>query len=198
MSSPKSQGSSYEREIAVKLSLWYSKGKRDDIFYRSHSSGGRATNRKKAGKELKGQYGDICATDPMGKPLIDKWCVECKHGYSRKTNIKGNKKQSALLWCILDILDSEQKTSTFIELWRLAKKEARDAGKNTVPILIMQRTRRTSIIAIPIAEFNLWASLANTFVPTYIIVQRRGLSGIVIMRLEHFFDWTMGVIRNRF
>src|SRR5574343_614270 len=108
MAHPKAQGSSYEREIARQISLWYSKYKRDDIFYRSHSSGGRATNRKKAGKELKGQYGDICATDPSGKPLIDKWTIECKHGYGEKLKVKVGKKVKTFdrQWCLLDMLDS--------------------------------------------------------------------------------------------
>jgi hypothetical protein len=45
------KGSSFEREIAKLLSLWWSEGMRDDVFYRSHASGGRFTMRRKSGKD---------------------------------------------------------------------------------------------------------------------------------------------------
>jgi len=205
MTNPKTQGGNYEREIASLLSLWYTKNKRDDIFYRSHSSGGRATNRKKAGKELEGQYGDICATDPSGKPLIDAWVCECKHGYGEKLKVKVGKKIKTFdrQWCLLDMLDSEQKVSVLIKLWRLAKKEARDAGRGKESILIMQRARRASIIAMTKKEFNLWCwhtmqqTMKENF-PTHIIVNRKGLAPIVLMRLASFFEWTQNVVVNRF
>jgi hypothetical protein len=205
MTNPKAQGGSYEREIAAALSLWYSEGRRDDIFYRSHSSGGRATNRKRVGKELQGQYGDICATDPMGKSLIDKWTIECKHGYGEKLKVKVGKRKTKTFdrqWCLLDMLDSEQKVPVFINLWRLAKKEARDAGKESVPILIMQRARRASLIAMPEKEFNIWKGIDtcidSSAVPTTILVKRKGLSGIIIMNLQSFFNWTENIPRDRF
>lgn len=77
------KGSSYEREVCKKLSLWWTHGKRDDVFWRSSNSGGRATMRGKAGKRTAGSYGDIAATDPIGKPLIDLFTIELKRGYNK-------------------------------------------------------------------------------------------------------------------
>ena len=54
----KAKGSSFEREIARILSLWWSKGTRDDIFGRTMSSGAWGTQRAKAGKSTFGQYGE--------------------------------------------------------------------------------------------------------------------------------------------
>lgn len=79
------KGGQYEREICKKLSLWWTKNRSDDVFWRSASSGGRATNRKKQGKKTFGHHGDVCLTNPIGKPFLDLFCLEVKRGYSKFT-----------------------------------------------------------------------------------------------------------------
>lgn len=79
------KGSSYEREICKKLSEWWSRTGADDIFWRTHGSGARATSRSKRGKSLGKQYGDICAVDTRGKSLIDVCTISCKRGYAKTT-----------------------------------------------------------------------------------------------------------------
>lgn len=74
----KGKGSGFEREVCAKLSLWISKGKNKDIFWRSAMSGGRATIHHSAGQPIR-QYGDICAVAPEGHPFIQDWYIECKH-----------------------------------------------------------------------------------------------------------------------
>jgi hypothetical protein len=74
------KGSNFEREVAKQLSLWWTGGSRDDIFWRSCISGGRATQRKKFGKATYGSYGDIAAVDPIGEPLLRMWTIELKRG----------------------------------------------------------------------------------------------------------------------
>ena len=71
----KRKGSGFERLIAKDLSLWISKGQRNDIFWRTHSSGSLGTNRR-----CKLEYGDIMAIDDAGKPLTDKYNIECRCG----------------------------------------------------------------------------------------------------------------------
>lgn len=71
----KRKGSSFERYIAKQLSLWISKGIRNDIFWRTHSSGSLGTVGKR-----RLEYGDIMAIDDAGKPLTDKYNIECRHG----------------------------------------------------------------------------------------------------------------------
>ena len=70
------KGSVFEREICKELSLWITSGERDDIFWRTAGSGGRATMRKKSGKTTANQEGDVCATDPIGQST-------CEHCYYR-------------------------------------------------------------------------------------------------------------------
>lgn len=70
----KQKGGRYEREISVALSQWITGGARDDVFWRSAMSGGRATVR---GTDVR-QAGDICAVAPEGHVLCDRYFIECK------------------------------------------------------------------------------------------------------------------------
>lgn len=74
----KSKGSSFERKICTRLSLWVTHGKRKDVFWRSSMSGGRATVIRARGGENR-QGGDICAVAPEGHVLTDRFFFECKH-----------------------------------------------------------------------------------------------------------------------
>lgn len=72
----KQKGASFERAVCKHLSLWISKGKRDDIYWRSAMSGGRAT----LAKGTRGtQAGDISSIDSMGELLTNAFLIECKH-----------------------------------------------------------------------------------------------------------------------
>lgn len=74
----KLKGGAYEREIAVALSKWISSGEREDVFWRSSLSGGRATVSRKKGKLLKTSAGDLSAIHPLGQPFLNKFYPECK------------------------------------------------------------------------------------------------------------------------
>ena len=71
----KAKGSSFERDICKRLSLWLTAGKSEDVFWRSAMSGGRATVAK--GKVR--QAGDITSVSPEGHILTDRLYLECKH-----------------------------------------------------------------------------------------------------------------------
>ncbi len=74
----KSKGNSFERYVAKSLSKWISNGKTDSAFWRSQSSGARATQNYKSGNIVSGQFGDICNTDPEYKLLTDISVIELK------------------------------------------------------------------------------------------------------------------------
>jgi len=80
-----SKGAEFERKISKQLSLWWSNGERDDIFWRSQQSGGRATIRRKKELTTANQEGDLTAMHPMGQPLIDLISIELKCGYPEFT-----------------------------------------------------------------------------------------------------------------
>ena len=79
------KGRTFEIALATQLSLWWTEGERDDVFWHTHDSGGRATKRAAKGKKTKNLHGDICAVDPIGQPLIDMITFEAKRGYNRHT-----------------------------------------------------------------------------------------------------------------
>lgn len=74
----KRKGGAFEREVCQRLSLWFSVGKRDDLFWRSSMSGGRATVKHKKGHANETQVGDVSAIHPDGARLTDHVVIECK------------------------------------------------------------------------------------------------------------------------
>jgi hypothetical protein len=75
----KGKGAAFERVVCKQLSLWWTGGKHDDIFWRTSGSGARAKVRGR--KRTFGQYGDVQATNPIGQPLLNLCTIEIKCGY---------------------------------------------------------------------------------------------------------------------
>lgn len=73
------KGGAYERTLSVLLSLWVSSGRREDLFWRTAQSGGRATIGRRKGKDLARTAGDIGAIDPRGEWLCGTFLIEAKH-----------------------------------------------------------------------------------------------------------------------
>jgi hypothetical protein len=67
---PKQLGNTWEREFCKDLSLWWTKGKDDKVFWRSDSSG--------AVKGVSELAGDVKAIKEIGYPLIDNVIIELK------------------------------------------------------------------------------------------------------------------------
>lgn len=139
------KGSSFERFISEKLSLWWTENKRTDIFWRSSNSGGRATARKKVGKETSGQYGDLAAIDPIGSPLLKVCAIELKRGYSGHT--------------ISDLLDlPATATQQIYEEWFEKVIRSHTHASSFAWMLLVRRDRREAFCFIP---NNLWVALRN-------------------------------------
>jgi hypothetical protein len=144
------KGADFERDISRTLSLWWSHGERDDIFWRTSMSGGRATVRRKAGKATAYQAGDITATDPIGAPLIKATVIELKRGYGR--------------YCVLDTLDSRNVTTTVLGGFiAQVQEELKQAGIRNF-LLICKRDGRSPFVLFP-APVNC-AGLFTDEVPT--------------------------------
>ena len=150
-----SKGSSFEREVCKELSLWWTNQEADDIFWRSHTSGARATQRKKKGKTTYGQDGDVTATHPCGQPLLDFFSIEIKRGYAKHT--------------IHDCLDKaktmkQQPFADFIEQAWLGH----DNAQSRYWLLIHKRDRRMAMAYFPKDAFaDLYKnSKSKTYVKT--------------------------------
>lgn len=137
--SSKDKGSSFERDICKELSLWWTNGKRDDVFWRTAGSGGRATNRMKQGQQTAGACGDMTFVDAVGDPLLKLCCFEFKRGYGK--------------WCLLDIIDrrpvKKKGKPTIIEQFWLQATQSADAAGVRFPVVIFRRDKRKSGILGP-------------------------------------------------
>ena len=136
MGSRAGKGSSFEREVCKKLSLWWTTGQDDDVFWRTSGSGARAKTRSKKNKTTFGQCGDIQATNPIGQPLIDLCSIELKRGYSKAT--------------FADLLDRspEAKEQVYEEFVLQAELDSTNAQAKSW-MLIVKRDRRQALLFIP-------------------------------------------------
>lgn len=180
------KGSPFEREIAVALSLWWTKNERDDVFWR-RDSGARAKRRTRDDKHTFGAHGDIVAADPVGVPLTNCCTIELKRGYKK--------------WSFLDIIDQlpmkkGQKNRTLQPFEEFAHQVCEDAQDiNTYPVIIARRDKRQSVIAIPNQLFeDISASYVLKKHETPLIVFKspqlpKLAQEMVVIRFSAFCEW---------
>ena len=123
----KAKGAEFERQTCKSLSLWISKGTREDIFWRSAMSGGRATIGLAEGKNLASQSGDISAVDALGFKFTQRFYVECK--FYKDLQLKNV------------LIDGPSKLTSF---WKDTVFEAHNYGK--WPMLIAKENRAPVLI----------------------------------------------------
>lgn len=76
----KAKGGGYERSVCKRLSQWVSKLAREDVFWRSAMSGGRArVHFGKREANMRAQCGDVTAIHQLGNLLTRVFVIECKH-----------------------------------------------------------------------------------------------------------------------
>lgn len=133
----KDKGSSFEREVCRRLSRWISDGKRDDLLWRSASSGGRATFQLRTkGTLATAQAGDVTAIDVAAFPLMSLIMVECK-------SYKDLQLPSALF----------KGTGTLWGFWKRTVSDAAAFGK--APVLVAKQNRMP-VLAVLSREFRLF------------------------------------------
>lgn len=115
----KRKGASFERKICRDLSEWVTEGKRQDCFWRSAMSGGRATVGLKSGKLHVRQAGDITSVSQEGHPLTNIFYIECKHVRD------------------LHIDKFILKRGQLFKFWNVAKREAKKYDR--IPMLIARQ-----------------------------------------------------------
>lgn len=127
----KSKGAEFERQVCKKLSLAMSKGKRDDLFWRSAMSGGRATVKFKKGEKNITQVGDITAIDPIGYKLTDKFVIECK-------------RYKKISW--ESLIYGKPVKGNILEFWEKLKKEAELADKWS--LLVIKENGKEPVVCV--------------------------------------------------
>jgi hypothetical protein len=127
----KSKGGQFERDICRALSLWVTRGKRDDIYWRSAMSGGRATVGLRSGKKRKAQAGDISYVDKKGKPLLDVFVIDCKFRQPKHVRFDV-------------LLTKAAYAGTVLEYWDKIRGEARKFNKR--PMLIIKQNNAPTFV----------------------------------------------------
>ena len=123
----KAKGGEFERYCCKRLSLWVTKGKRDDVFWRSAMSGGRATLQLRQEIVNMAQSGDMTAIAPEGYEL----CSLCLFEYKHYRDLK--------------IANGLLKDTGFLaEFWRATVKAA--ARYDKAPVLICKQNLLPPIV----------------------------------------------------
>lgn len=131
------KGNPFERKVCDQLSEWWLGGKKDTVFWRTATSGARATVRKRKDLQTKGQHGDIGAVDPIGAPFTELITTELKRGYGSNS--------------IADVLDrpSKRLDPPYVQWCLKAMRCAKDAG-TPYWMVISRRDQHESIVCVPI------------------------------------------------
>ena len=130
------KGAAFERSCCRQLSLWWSAGRSDCVFWRTSGSGGRAALRSRQGKDTLNHYGDVMAVDPQGSPLLDVLTIEIKCGYSKYT--------------IADLLDKpEHAAQQQYEKWFAQAIAGQEQSGSAYWILIVKRNKRVAFLCMP-------------------------------------------------
>jgi len=178
------KGPDFEREIPKELSLWWTNGERDDVFWRVKGSGSRAKSRlRKHGKTTYGQHGDIKAEDPIGVPLLKVVTLELKRGYKK--------------WSFLDVLDRPpmrkgQKNRTlqpFEEFMEQVQEDCEAYG--TCPCLICKRDKRQKFVVIPLMLFADMQCRIGEYYGFTITIEESSIikQPMIALNYKQFFSW---------
>lgn len=180
------KGGAFERDMCRTLSLWFSYGKRDDIFWRTAGSGARATVRMKQGKMTADSAGDISAIHPSGKALTRLCIFELKRGYSQK-----NRSAGISLLTMIDKLANE-KDPILLSWFKKLNKELKEHDRK-FGFIIFKRDRKNICIAFTRETLN-YLKERNTkklkyalFCPMAHIMLWE--TEIIIVGIENFLRW---------
>ena len=163
------KGSGWERKLCKMLSLWWSHGESDACFWRTSTSGARATVRTRKGLRTECSYGDITAVDPIGQPLTRLFTIEAKKGYPA--------------FRFGDLLESKATGQILLQFVEQAKKEAKDAG-TPLWMLVVCKDRREPVVLVPYDE-RLFEHISCCD-RMFIYYSGKGLPHFIAVRLEDF------------
>lgn len=154
------KGANFERSFCKTLSLWWSNRERDDLFWRSSMSGGRATIRGRQGKTTAGHCGDICSTHPMSAPLTNLITFELKSGYNKTAHVH-------------TLMDIGKKTKQqMYEAWIEQAVNAAERAGTPHWMLIHRRDGREPFCFIDYTLFQMLKNHQDLFIPEPVPLMR--------------------------
>lgn len=152
------KGSRFEREISKQLSRWWTGGERDDVFWRSSQSGGRATQRAKRGVRTYGSCGDLTALDPIGEPLLKMFTIELKRGSSYKysgdlLDFKPENIHHPWVQCLLQAIRSHEQAGS--RYWMLISRRDHRQAIVYLPNGVLRMLRDGKSFSLPLTAMKL-------------------------------------------
>lgn len=171
------KGSKFERKMCKKFSMWWTNNKRNDVFWRTSQSGGRATERQKKGEKTAGGYGDMMATHEIAKPFENIFIIEFKKGYDKDVGA-------------LILIDSKQKEPSLLKWWKKNEKIKVESSRK-FGLVIFERNRRHPCIVMTtelfgkLEQYNGQWKQTNLIEINFVSID----SKIVIVPLYPFFNW---------
>lgn len=140
----KTKGAEFERECCKALSLWVSGGERDDIYWRSAMSGGRATVQNKKGGNNTTQLGDISCIDSTGEWLTNTFIIENK--FYRNVHLDS-------------IIYPYSKNAETVFQWWTKLTAICDANRK-LPMLIFKQNNRDILVGtdVPIHDWKIYSN----------------------------------------
>jgi hypothetical protein len=185
------KGSDFERQQCRQLSLWWTEGKRDDVFWRNRT---RSTSKS---PDASHQLGDIVAVDPIGAPFTALFNVELKRGYSKT---KAGKKVKNIPWDLLDLIDGRGNPwgSVLIKFWEQVETDAILSGR--YPLLIFRRDYHQPAVCLAKRCYLSWEKYCGFGFSLKIEVEGLHLNDpLVLFSYDEFFTWlTPDAVKARF
>jgi hypothetical protein len=166
------KGGKYERWVCCELTRWITGKPKPELFWRSATSGAKATQDAKKGHKSK-MGGDIISVDAQGIWFTNCFSLECKDRDSY-----GN----------LDLLF--QGRGDFLKWWEQAKADA--SRVNKVPMMICKRYRGDDLLVVPLwlETGSLKSGLSITSVPRVMTMQGADQYGLAIYLFEEWLATT--------
>ncbi len=163
----KRKGSSFERLISRKLSMWLTGQDKEYYFYRSPSSGAVATMNS-MNEDI---TGDIIAVKPEGRILTSVYSIECKDGYADADPLK---------------IFKNNKNDIIKDFWEQCIGDSKKANKKGM--LIFRKKGYPILIGIE-DETNLSKIMKNKINKYLIIAFDSNLPKLTLFELDIFLNY---------
>jgi hypothetical protein len=176
-----SKGDSFERETSRAISLWWTDGERDDVFWRNRT---RVTSKTPNAER---QLGDLTTVHTVGVPFIEVFNVEFKIGYSKT---KKGVRHKNIPWDLLDLIDG--KGRIFLDFWEQTYEDAIRSGR--IPMLIFKRDYHVPVVSMFSTDIDKLADLNGHDVELQYPVLKATVSEldfqeVSLHNFDRFFKW---------
>ena len=175
----KAKGAAFERLMAKQFSLWWTGNARDDVFWRTPLSGGRATRRSSSGRQTSGGYGDLHSTHDKADVFCRMCTIEMKTGYPGLN--------------LLTLLVRNDRADIWQKWMAKLKKEAKQAG-TSYWILVVRMFHKGVTVIFPLSMFahlKHYGAFSDSKGrhPDCLILKKKDRSAdLVVMSLSVFFE----------